>query len=171
MPLHSLIRMWWFVIFAAVVERKYIKNIPHKNCDSTKPTGWLFCHMGKIETNDHILDCAIDLFWQKSYHGVNMNELSRVAKVNKATLYQYFLSKEEIAVAALARAMKRAQEQVYQASFDETTNPRQRLEGIYQKAYAMHLALYETEGKCRGCPFVNLGVELSTSSDAIRQAV
>lgn len=127
--------------------------------------------MSKIDTENHILDTAIELFWSKSYHGVNMNELSRVAGVNKATVYQHFASKEDLAVAAIRRAGKRTEAYVYRSTFSETDDPAERLKRIYQKVFRMHDDLFRTNGKCRGCPFVNIGVEMSTTSDDIRHAV
>lgn len=127
--------------------------------------------MSKKDTRNHILDTAIEQFWRKSYHGVNMNELSKAANVNKATVYQYFSSKEKLVIAAVARAAQRSEEYVYQSTFEETADPKERLKTIYQKVFQMHSELYKSEGKCRGCPFVNLGVELSTSNEPIRNAV
>ncbi len=127
--------------------------------------------MSKPETKNHILDTAIELFWSKSYHGVNMNELARTAGVNKATVYQHFSSKEELAVAAVARAAERTEEYVYRSTFSETDDPKDRLKRVYQKVFQMHDDLYKNDGSCRGCPFVNIGVEMSTSSEDIRRAV
>jgi len=127
--------------------------------------------MAKADTKNHILDTAIELFWSKSYHGVNMNELARTAGVNKATVYQHFTSKEELAVAAVKRAGERTREYVYASTFTEVSDPKARLERIYQKVFAMHDELYRATGTCRGCPFVNIGVEMSTTSDDIRSAV
>lgn len=127
--------------------------------------------MKKEDTRNHILDTAIDLFWRKSYHAVNMNELSRAAEVNKATVYQHFASKEELAVAGLKRAAERTEAYIYQSTFEETNDPVKRLETIYEKVFLMQSDIYKSEGKCRGCPFINLGSELATTSDAIRLAV
>lgn len=127
--------------------------------------------MKKETTKNHIIDTAIDLFWRKSYHGVNMNELSRAADVNKATVYQYFTSKEELAVTSIRRAAEQAESYVYQSTFEQTADPVKRLENIYQKAFSIQQGSHHSEGKCRGCPFINIGSELATSSDAIRLAV
>lgn len=127
--------------------------------------------MKKAATRTHILDTAIDLFWRKSYHGVNMNELAREASVNKATIYQYFSSKEELAVAAVARATERTEEYIYRDTFEHTEDPLARLQEIYEKSFDIHKEVYDAERKCRGCPFVNIGVELATTSDDVRVSV
>lgn len=135
-----------------------------------QPVGY-YVSMSKTETSDHILDRAINLFWSRSYHGVNMNELSRSAGVNKATVYQYFPSKEKLAVAAISRGASISADYVYKLALENSTDPQKQLEAIYHRVYEMHLQMFQTEGNCRGCPFVNLGVELSTSSEPIRIAV
>lgn len=123
------------------------------------------------ETRDAIISTAIDEFWQKSYHGVNMNALSRSIGINKATIYQHFASKEKLAIAAVNRSSQLSSEYAYISTFAETDDPKQRLMGIYQKVYELQRSFYDSEGKSRGCPFVNLGMEMATSSDNIRQAV
>jgi len=127
--------------------------------------------MSREETSIHILDTAIELFWRSSYHGVNMNELSRAAKLNKATVYQHFSSKEKLATAAVERATTRTQSFVFEAAFEASTDPVERLKNIYQKVYDTHQFIHETEKTCLGCPFVNIGVELATSSEMVRKAV
>lgn len=127
--------------------------------------------MSKSDTSIHILDTAIDLFWRASYHGVNMNALSQAAGVNKATVYQHFTSKEELAVAAVRRAAERTRAYVFQAAFDDAADPVERLRGIYQRVFESHKSIFSAESTCLGCPFVNIGVELATSSDHVREAV
>jgi len=75
-----------------------------------------------------------------------------------------------LAVAGLKRAAKRTEAYIYQSTFDETGAAVKRLEGIYEKVFLMQSSIYKSEGKCRGCPFTNLGIELATTNDAIRRA-
>lgn len=113
----------------------------------------------------------MSLFWRAGYHGVNMNELSRVAGLNKATLYQHFTSKELLAAAAVNRSAQRTKDSVYLAAFAQSTDPMARLNFIYHRLYEIHQSAYATENKCFGCPFVNFGVELATTSEEVRGAV
>ncbi|UWR21732.1 TetR/AcrR family transcriptional regulator [Sulfitobacter sp. S190] len=122
-------------------------------------------------TKAQILDAAIDLFWKDGYHATNMNALSDAAGMNKATVYQHFRSKEAIAIAAVGRALERTEGYVFTDSFAQQVDPLDRLAAIYQRIYESHTALYRTEGMLRGCPFVNIGLELSLSSDGVRGAV
>lgn len=127
--------------------------------------------MSNKDTKIKILDAAIELFWTSSYHATNMNALSEAAGLNKATVYQHFRSKEEIAVASVERALERTEEWVFGESFAKFSDPLERLQSIYDHIYQSHRALYETDGKMRGCPFVNIGMELAISSDRVRDAV
>lgn len=127
--------------------------------------------MGNESTEIRILDTALEMFWRRSYHSVNMNALSLAAGLNKATVYQYFASKEALAIAAITYAAQKTEKHVYQAAFGVSADAQTRLRLIYDKAYAMHASFHQSEGKCRGCPFVNLGVELATESEGVRRAV
>lgn len=127
--------------------------------------------MARQNTRLQILDSALDQFWQASYQAVNMNDLSRIAGVNKATVYQHFASKEELAVAAVARAAERTVEYAFEGAFAAFTDPRERLSEIYQRIYQTHKSVFDEGGTCVGCPFVNIGVEMATASEPIRMAV
>ena len=127
--------------------------------------------MEQSDTKTQIVDTALDLFWKASYHATNMNDLSREAGINKATVYQHFRSKEDIAVAAVARAADRTVEFVFEGAFQEYDRPLKRLREIHRRIYETHRAIFEESATCRGCPFVNIGTELATASDAIRHAV
>lgn len=127
--------------------------------------------MHKESTRARIVDAAIELFWKTSYHATNMNDLSREAGVNKATVYQYFDTKEQIAVAAVARAAERTLEHVFEGAFEAKRDPLERLREIYARIARWHVQIHEQGGPSRGCPFVNIGVELATSTETVRDAV
>lgn len=127
--------------------------------------------MDQVDTKTHIVDTALDLFWKSSYHGTNMNDLSREVGINKATVYQHFRSKEDIAIAAVARAAERTVDYVFEGAFQEYDRPLERLRDIHRRVYETHRTIFEETATCRGCPFVNIGTELATASEAIRNAV
>ena len=55
-----------------------------------------------VEVRAAILATAADLFAQKGYRGVTMDEIARRRGMSKRTLYQYFGSKEEMADSIVA---------------------------------------------------------------------
>ncbi len=50
----------------------------------------------KEEKRQRIIGVAMELFAEKGYESVSTNEIARLAKVGKGTIYTYFSSKEEI---------------------------------------------------------------------------
>lgn len=122
-------------------------------------------------TRDHVLEVAAKLFWKRSYHGVNMNQIAAAAGVNKATVYQYFPSKERLALATIAHNASSTREWIFDRGFAATTDPMERLSLIYQRVYETTKAAFEADGNCPGCPFVNIGMEMATDNAAIREAV
>jgi len=53
----------------------------------------------------HLLETASRIFAKHDYHSVSMDELARVARVGKGTLYRYFESKEDLYLALLDSAL------------------------------------------------------------------
>lgn len=127
--------------------------------------------MDKKDTRTQIVEAALNLFWQISYHGTNMNDLSREAGLNKATVYQHFRSKEEIALAAIQYGVECTHSTVFQIAFDTQSDPIKRLKEIHKRSYENHISYFKQTGICRGCPFVNIGSELATTSEEVRQEV
>lgn len=58
-------------------------------------------------TRARLLKAAIRLFSAKGYHGVAVDEVVAVAKVNKRMVYHYFGSKEDLYLAALEEVFGR----------------------------------------------------------------
>ena len=50
------------------------------------------------ERKHQILDAALHVFAEDSYHGASMSAVAKRAKVSKGLIYNYFKSKEEILV-------------------------------------------------------------------------
>lgn len=49
-----------------------------------------------VETRERIINAAIELFSQKGYDATRVNDIASVANVNKALIYYYFKSKQDI---------------------------------------------------------------------------
>lgn len=59
-----------------------------------------------------ILDAAQELMVEQSYAEMSMDDLAARVGVSKATLYQHFASKEDLAINVIVRAMRRGEEQI-----------------------------------------------------------
>ncbi|MBE9031729.1 TetR/AcrR family transcriptional regulator [filamentous cyanobacterium LEGE 11480] len=123
------------------------------------------------KTKQRILEVAASLFWKRSYHGLNMNTISEAAGVNKATVYGYFPSKEALALAAIENYHQYVQTQIFDTVRQATDHPIAQLEMVYQAFHAATQAVYEHDGICPGCPFVNMVTELATENPALRAKI
>lgn len=123
------------------------------------------------QTKARILATASELFWKHSYHAVSVGQICDAAKVNKATLYQYFTSKETLALAVIEDNSRRTVDYVFEGSFADADDPVLRLEGIYRRVFETAKGVALAGGTCPGCPFVNIGAEMSTQNPRIRAAV
>ncbi|MDJ0786786.1 MAG: TetR/AcrR family transcriptional regulator [Myxococcota bacterium] len=123
------------------------------------------------ETRLRILDTALELFWKRSFHGVNTAEICEASGVNKATLYRHFPSKTALAVAAVERGRDRTREFVFEGAFAESDDPARRLRAIYDRVQGSHRDLCNRKEPSPGCPFVNLGMELGTQIPEVLSAV
>lgn len=138
----------------------------------TKPTSWFYAFRVKgPKTKAHIAGVAADIFRQNSYHGVKMNQIAAVAGVNKATIYQYFPSKEALALAAINEYEKSDRENVFNAAIQSTEDPIDQLRAIYQRIFERHQVLTSESGACCGCPLVSLSSEMATELPSIRDAI
>jgi TetR/AcrR family transcriptional regulator len=52
------------------------------------------------ETQQRIIDYAIDHFWRYGYSGITIDEIVSELRMSKATFYSFFKSKEDLAVEA-----------------------------------------------------------------------
>lgn len=55
---------------------------------------------------DAILDAARDLMFEQGYAAMSMDDLAARVGISKATLYQHFASKEELAIRVIVRGMQ-----------------------------------------------------------------
>lgn len=123
------------------------------------------------QTRQRILEAASLMLWKSSYHSLRIDKVVAQAKVNKASFYQYFKNKEQMAVDSLDHMFIRTKAYAFEGSFQSTKHPIERLEAIFNRIFQVHLELKDNEGKTPGCPFLNLGNELATDNEDIRKKV
>lgn len=123
------------------------------------------------ETKNRIIDCAADLFWARGFRAVSMADIAKAAGINKATPYQYFDSKEKLAEAVVFSQRQWTIDIVFDKAFGQTADPKQRLDLIYTYVHDTNCMIKKQSHKARGCPFINVAMELAHTNDDIRQAV
>lgn len=61
---------------------------------------------------DAILEAAQELMLEQGYADMSMDDIATRVGISKATLYQHFPSKEELAINVIVRSMRRGEEQI-----------------------------------------------------------
>ncbi len=56
------------------------------------------------DTKQKILDVAEELFFEKGYDGSRVDEIVKIANVNKSSLYYYFEGKEDVLTSLLEKS-------------------------------------------------------------------
>ncbi len=120
------------------------------------------------DTRDRLLSAALGLIWSSSYGTVGVEEICARADVRKGTFYHFFPSKADLAVAAY-EAHWREIEPLFQAAFSADLPPLDRLTRWCDSIYDQQLELFQKYGHVCGCPFSNVGSELSTRDEKIRR--
>ena len=122
-------------------------------------------------TKQRILDTASNLFWKHSYHGLNMNAISKEAGVNKATVYGYFSSKEELVIATIRSNHRKAKANLFEPCLQQNEHPLEQLQWFYQALHQLSQKAIDNDGFYPGCPFINVAMELATANPTVREAV
>lgn len=75
----------------------------------------------KVETRQRILQAATSLFLQDGWHGTTTRNIATTAGIATGTLFNYFPTKEAIAAALIAEALRRAVEEFTAIQLEETS--------------------------------------------------
>ena len=119
------------------------------------------------DTRQKLIDTATALIWQASYGAVGVDDICRAADVKKGSLYHYFPSKAELALAAMDEhfGQKRAQ---LDEIFARSVPPLVRFEKLADFILAQQEDVQARYGRVCGCPFAALGSEIAGREELIR---
>ena len=119
-------------------------------------------HLGP---RSRLLRVASSLFYEQGYHATGINQIIREAQVAKASFYDHFTSKEDLAVTYLEQRRERWL-QLLATSTASFATPRDRVLGLFG-----FLETWVTETNFRGCAFLNIASEFPTTENRIRATV
>ncbi len=119
-------------------------------------------------TRQRIIDAAQQLIYARSYHEVGVQEICDHARVKKGSFYHFFPSKRDLALAALDQSRDAMYELIINRAFVADIPPLARIERFFTTLYEFHKQLKQDTGYVPGCPFGNLGCEMSTLDEVIR---
>ena len=124
----------------------------------------------KKDTKKIIIDVAAQLFWEKSYSGVSMDLICKTAKVQKGSLYYFFPSKDDLALAVLDYFWQGYEANILKPSFEDmSVPPLARIEKYFNAMRKKIMTQFEVTGRFYGCPVVNITSEQGTQNERIRE--
>lgn len=121
--------------------------------------------MNRLGVKERILEAASRLFYENGYNQTGINQIIAEAEVAKASMYQHFRSKEDIAVAYLQRRHQNWIGSLMDFISDRDT-PREKIIGSFD--YLVHWLM---EVDFRGCGFQNIITDLPAEQQKIKDQV
>jgi TetR/AcrR family transcriptional repressor of nem operon len=117
--------------------------------------------MKKGDTRDKIVRAAFKLFHEVGYNGTSIQDIIEAAGVPKGSSYNYFKSKEQLAVEVLSLYTTTIQEAMMVSA---ESSPIARLRIWFEKSIKQH----EKWGFETGCMMGNFAAEISNSEEGLR---
>ena len=117
----------------------------------------------KSSPRERILETAQRLFYQQGYRATGINQIIKEAKVAKASFYEHFSSKDELALAYL-REIGRLSQCDCASILTDTSDPREALLGLFDFVEEQFVKL-----DFQGCPMQNLTAEISLQEHSLHQ--
>ncbi|MEE9422454.1 MAG: TetR/AcrR family transcriptional regulator [Gammaproteobacteria bacterium] len=123
------------------------------------------------DTQQRIIESARELIYSRSYTDVGVAEICEHAGVKKGSFYHFFPSKQNLTLAVLDTLYLEFKNDLLDQAFSAQLMPLQRLDKMAELIYRFQQDIFTDTGQMYGCPFGNLGVELSTQDEAIRHKI
>lgn len=121
--------------------------------------------MKKLGVKERIIETASNLFYNQGYSQTGINQIIAEANVAKASMYQHFRSKEDIAVAYLKERHTIWLGNLFDFISDKTSNKEKIIACFdYLKDWLISVEF-------RGCGFQNIICELPENQDKIKDQV
>jgi TetR/AcrR family transcriptional repressor of nem operon len=115
-----------------------------------------------MDTREKILNSAQRLIQTRSFHGFSFQDVADEVGIRKASLYHYFASKDEVAIAVLKRAAGWVTSQLEQA---DVLDPSERLERYFDLFRVLH-----GKGE-RMCPGGSFGAVFGAVSSPVQRVL
>ena len=123
------------------------------------------------DTRQRLLDAARQLIHASSYREVGVQQICDRAGVKKGSFYHFFPSKRELALASLDQSHDHARDNIFNTSFADDLPPLERIHRFFDALYRFHRDIKHNTGFVLGCPFGNIGSEMSAQDEALRSKV
>ena len=115
----------------------------------------------KISARDRALLTASNLFYRQGYNLTGVNQIIAEAGIAKATLFQYFPTKEDLCVAYLASKSEKWLSALKEAMSEGVSEDEQIVQAFE------FLKKSASQEKFRGCSFLNILSEVPSNNEKI----
>lgn len=121
--------------------------------------------MGKGDaTRQRIIEEAALLFNQRGYEGSTLQDIMMATDLEKGTIYRYFATKEDLAVAAAQHAISTS----LKLRMDDVDH----IEGAIEKLrFCIHRFLTKPSTTPGGCPLLNTAIDSDNKNPAVKAVV
>ncbi|HSC39174.1 MAG TPA: TetR/AcrR family transcriptional regulator [Chitinophagaceae bacterium] len=118
-----------------------------------------------MDARSRIVETASRLFYEQGYNSTGINQVIKEAGVAKASLYQYFPSKDDLLLEYLKQAMAKTN-QGLQSAAEKHKAPREKALAIFD-----FLLQHIRRTDFNGCNFLNISAELPHGNSAIKALI
>jgi len=119
---------------------------------------------------ERLMEAAMDLMWRNSYGTTSVDAICERAGAKKGSFYYFFKSKSELASIALEAEWNKKRADM-DAVFSPTVPPLERFDRYFDFVYDRLAEVQEKCGSILGCPFINVGSEVSTQDQIVRETI
>jgi TetR/AcrR family transcriptional repressor of nem operon len=123
------------------------------------------------DTRQRLINSAQELIYASSYSDVGVQQICDQAGVRKGSFYHFFPSKRDLTLAVLDQMQTFFRDTIISSAFASDIPPLQRIDRFFKQSYTFHKQMKQASGHVPGCPFGNLGSEMSTQDEVIRTRV
>jgi TetR/AcrR family transcriptional regulator, transcriptional repressor for nem operon len=124
----------------------------------------------KNDTEERLMDAAIDLIWGNSYGATSVDAICERAGAKKGSFYYFFKSKSELAAAALEADWNKKRADM-DSIFSPTVRPLERFEHYFDHVHDGLAARQKQCGSILGCPMLSIGSEVCTQDQVVRETI
>src|ERR1700730_14630450 len=122
------------------------------------------------DMKERLMDAAMDLMWRNSYGTTSVDAICDRAGAKKGSFYYFFKSKSELAAAALEADWNKKKSDM-DAIFSPTVPPLERLDRYFDFVHDHLAEAQKKSGSILGCPFINVGSEVCTHNQIVRETI
>ena len=115
-----------------------------------------------VPTRDRLVRTAARLFLERSYGAVGVSEICTEAGLPKGSLYHWFASKEDLAIAVIDHHAATLSSLLDRYEF-EAVGPVAKIRASARATDAIHRGLASRFGRVMGCPLGNIAAELAAT--------